>query len=257
MSVKLSNTTNYLIPAAGQTHCVNVNEIFSPTPLFIDWRQFQIDNFPFRPQGVFIDNSLGIDALRIEISPLGYVVECEAGAMGQFQFPAPSGQTCNITGNGSAKLYFVDFPVLPTAQTLKIVGTNDVNIKSVDSAIIFDTNILPGTFEHLHGTGTGSGANAVTLTPLTSTKLRKLIISIDNDAVTASGFTLTATLNGVTIWQRYFSQLVATGAHSNTNQDFDLVFDVIAPDAGAGDLIVSSSVAFTASFFEINAYFGA
>src|SRR3989304_1387599 len=113
MNPTSNNTTNYLVPAAGGTHSVSFKEIFSSSPDFIDWRQFAIDNYPFIPQGVFVDNSAGLSPLVINFQPLNYNVTCPAGGIGQYQFPSVDGQSSSITGGGQASVIFVDFPVLP------------------------------------------------------------------------------------------------------------------------------------------------
>lgn len=128
MEQLLNDTTNYLVPASGKTHSVAFGGIYSATPFAIDWRQFMVDNYQFQPQGVFIDNSLGIAALVITILPIKFTVTCPAGVTGQFQFPAPDNQTCSITGNGQASVVFVDFPVLPNAGLINIGNTVNVNV---------------------------------------------------------------------------------------------------------------------------------
>lgn len=128
MNVIQTNTTNYLVPSSGNTHGVNFNGVYTATPYQIDWRQFSVDNFPFSPQGVFIDNSRGTASLVINFQPLNFNVVCPAGIVGQFQFPAVDQQTCSITGNGQAVVTFVDFPVLPNSGITQIGNTVNVNI---------------------------------------------------------------------------------------------------------------------------------
>jgi hypothetical protein len=128
MEQVLNGTTNYLVPASGKTHSVTYSGLFSVTPLNVDWRQFSVDNYQFQPQGVFIDNSLGIADLVITILPINYKVICPLGIVGQFQFPAPDNQTCTITGNGQASVIFVDFPVLPNAGLINIGNTVNAQI---------------------------------------------------------------------------------------------------------------------------------
>lgn len=128
MNTEITNVTNYLVPAAGTSHAVKVSGDFTATPYTIQWRQFSIDNFPFQPQGVFIDNTQGSGPLTITIVPMDYNVVCPAGASIQAQFPAPNGQNAVITGDGTASCIFVDFPVLPTGTEVTLKGTPNVTI---------------------------------------------------------------------------------------------------------------------------------
>lgn len=127
MTPVLFDTTNYLVPSSGATHAVNYSGIFT-SALLIDWRQFQIDNFPFRPQGVFIDNTNGITEVSINIQPINYNIVCPIGVSGQFQFPAPDNQTCTINASGQVTIIFVDFPVLPSSDSVQIGNTLNVNV---------------------------------------------------------------------------------------------------------------------------------
>ena len=120
MNPQLNNTKNYLVPSSGQTHGVTFSGVFSATPLQVDWRQFAIDNYPFSPQGVFIDNTEGTGPITINFQPLNYNVICPTGVAGQFQFPAVDQQTSSITGLGQCTIVFVDFPVLPNSGLINI-----------------------------------------------------------------------------------------------------------------------------------------
>ncbi len=130
ISVVPGNSTNYLVPSSGSTHAVNVEGVFSTVPELINWAQFSVDNFPFIPQGVFIDNSAGTGDLIIEILPIKYKIKCPAGIVLQAQFPAPSVQTASIIGDGAATIVFVDFPVLPSSGLVDIGNTVDVKLIS-------------------------------------------------------------------------------------------------------------------------------
>jgi hypothetical protein len=123
---QVQNTTNYLVPSSGSTHCVPISADWTPQPAILDWRQFSESSFPFQPQGVFIDNTQNANPLTIEILPLGWNVVCPAGAQLMTPFPAPAGQTASVTssgGGGQATLMFVDFPVLPFLNSTSAGGT--------------------------------------------------------------------------------------------------------------------------------------
>ncbi len=141
MNITQGNATNYMIPAAGSTHHVTVEGSFSATPFPLDWRNYTINNFPFQPQGVFVDNTAGTGPLTINIQPINYNVVIPAGTNAQAQFPAPNGETMSITGNGQATVVFVDFPVLPNAGEVNIGNTVDINIKSISAGV--NVPVLP------------------------------------------------------------------------------------------------------------------
>lgn len=108
------DVTNFLVPAGGGCHAIGFTGGYTGTPFPIDWRQFKIDNFPFRPQGVYIDNIDGTQPVTLRILPLGYRIICPAGASIARSFPAPMMQTCTLTGDPSAittQVIFVDYPV--------------------------------------------------------------------------------------------------------------------------------------------------
>jgi hypothetical protein len=92
---------------------VSYSGVFSATPLAIDWRQYAVDNQPFNPLGVFIDNAQGTGPLVVTIRPLNYSITCPAGATMQAPFPAPKGQTASVVGLGQASVVFVNFGVAP------------------------------------------------------------------------------------------------------------------------------------------------
>lgn len=114
--VQVQDTTNYLVPSSGGTHCVPVTQAWNAQPAVLDWRQFSESSFPFQPQGVFVDNTPNANPLTISILPLGWNIVVPAGAQLMTPFPAPAAQTAQVTssgGGGIATLMFVDFPVLP------------------------------------------------------------------------------------------------------------------------------------------------
>lgn len=129
--VQVQETTNYLVPSSGGTHCVPVTGVWTAQPAILDWRQFSESSFPFQPQGVFIDNTQNANALIINILPLNWNVVCPPLSQMMTPFPAPSGQTAQVSsagGGGTATMMFVDFPVLPFISSAAGVGGAVVTI---------------------------------------------------------------------------------------------------------------------------------
>ena len=261
-----NSVSNYLVPAAGQTHAATLNGFFSATPQSIDWRQFSVDNFPFQPQGVFIDNTGGIAPIVINIQPINFNVSCAAGTTGQFQFPAPDNQTCTITGNGQATIVFVDFPVLPNQGQTSIAGTVNVNVVSPASIPVsptanagglpYSTQEIPLPVVAWYGS-IATAATTVSITPANNTNLRKLYITFsDNCTLAAAGTVLmTVTLNAVAIYKEnlYFPTTPTPGIGGEV---IKLDFAMLGLNVGAGNLTVTLASALATGTVDINAYFG-
>ncbi|HKY45375.1 MAG TPA: hypothetical protein VJM50_19945 [Pyrinomonadaceae bacterium] len=116
MANGLQEVVNYLIPQVGSPRCFVVSQVLGPTPYRLDFRSVpggMIDGQPFRPSGVFIDNTAGAGDLEILVNEINYNMLCPAGDSLNAQFPAVMDSTFNITGDGQATIVFVDFPVMP------------------------------------------------------------------------------------------------------------------------------------------------
>jgi len=116
MSNGLTQVVNYMIPAVGTPRAYIQSGVLSATPVAIDFRGVDggnIDGQPFRPSGVFIDNTQGAGTLTIVLNEIAYAITCPAGESVNLQFPAPINLSVAITGNGQATIVFVDFPVIP------------------------------------------------------------------------------------------------------------------------------------------------
>lgn len=113
----LGKMVNYLVPASGTTRGYTISRVFDATPYQVNFTTIELDGTPFRPSGVFIDNSQGTEALVIVINEIAYRITCPAGEALQMQFPAPMSMTLSIIGGGQATAIFVDFPVIPFRST--------------------------------------------------------------------------------------------------------------------------------------------
>ena len=264
-----ANTINYLVPAAGNTHAVILYGNFSATPYTEDWQAFSQQNWKFIPQGVFIDNTQGTGDITVTIQPLGYVAAvCKAGTRGQFQYLAPNNQVVSITGNGYATLGFVDFPVLPNSGAVQVENTVSVDIVAASatvptqpavnaSGVPYQVQQQPANMTAEYLTLTGATVTA-SVTPPANTNLRKLVLSItDNATLAAAGYELiTITLNGATIFKENVYVPAAALANSLMGYHRDLSFDGAAANVGAtGTLAVTIGTALATGIMDINAYF--
>lgn len=263
------NTINYLVPAEGNTHGAVVTGNFSATPFDVDWQQYSQQNGKFIPQGVFIDNTQGTGDLTLTIPQVPYNIICKQGSVKQAQFPAPNNQTCSIVGSGQATLIFVDFPVLPSAGDVIVDGTVNVNLQSSaitlpvqpsatgTGGVPYSVQQQPANMTAEYLTLTGSTVSA-SVTPPANSNLRKLVLSItDNATLAAAGYELiTITLNGVTIFEENVYIPAAALANSLMGYRRDLTFDGAAANVGAsGTLVVTIGTALATGIMDVNAYF--
>jgi hypothetical protein len=112
----LADAINFMIPAVGTPRMYFNSQVFSATPFNIDFSGITggyWDGQPFRPSGVYIDNSAGAGPLTIVINQIAFSITCPAGGYLNLPFPAPVFMTCSIVGNGQATVVFVDVPVMP------------------------------------------------------------------------------------------------------------------------------------------------
>ena len=108
-----SNAVNYLIPASGGTHAVSYRDQLSATPVGYDFRTYSINQFPFVPQGAYVDNSKNSTPVVLSFDVTGLTMTIPAGAYVALNFPAPKSMQISATGLGVTPITFVDYPVLP------------------------------------------------------------------------------------------------------------------------------------------------
>jgi hypothetical protein len=262
----VQNAVNYLVPSSGGTHLIPYVGVFTGTPFLIDWRQFSINEFPFQPQGVFVDNSQGAGSLVINIQPINWNITVAAGAVAQSQFPAPDGQTCTITGDGQATVVFVDFPVLPNAGAVTVIGTANVNVVSPDplpvslpvnnGGVPYQVNLEPLAVTTEFAL---AGATLVTtITPPANTYLRKLIMRMagNTTAATAENLSIVVALNGIEVFTDFCYIPTIAPVLPGSLYEVDIDFDPVAPAVGAaGTLTVTLGELLTAGGLSVNAYF--
>jgi hypothetical protein len=266
------SSVNYLVPSSGRTHAVPVEGVFSATAYEIDWGQFANANFPFIPQGVFIDNSAGAGELDVNIyanglnGPVFWTVRCPAGAVKSANFPAPNGQQVGITGNGQATVIFVDFPVLPDAGavtventvSVDVTNTVDVTVPVNSSGSPYQNTEVPALATHYYSGAITGATKTATITPLTSNQyLRKLIVSFTgNAAMAAAGLNLlTVTLNGNTVYEENVYLPAASANVEGSAYKILLDWAKIGQYASAGSLVVTLGTALSSGICEVNADF--
>lgn len=269
-------TYNYLVPADGTTHAVFQNCSLSPgASASEDWQAFSTNNFRFRPQGAYIDNTNGMATATLSIQGVPFTASMAAGYAGWVSFPSVANLVTVISGTGTVNVTYVDYPVLNSPAvdingntqgglvTVENPVTNPVNGQIIiGSAAVSPTNplpaeILPQSATHVAGPATAAGATTIG-TPPANSNLRRLILSVAGNSTqaTAGGDLLTIALDGVTI----LTESVYIGATSlsslGTLYQRDIDFSSIAFNAGAaGTLTATWANALTAGALYVNAYF--
>ena len=265
MKVATGPLLNYLVPAAGSTHGVFLSDTWTATPQEFDPYQFSIDNFPFIPQGVFIDNSQGTAELVIQILPVGYFIRCAPGISRQVQFPAVKGARFEISGLGVAVVTFVDFPVLPDAGQVNVGNKVSVDIASFSYAgslpVLPPVNIAgipyqvtkipnPAALAYSNQTITGAVVSA-TVVPTSGILQRLKISTTPNATFAASGVaTIIGTLGGVQIF-KFDYYLGAGGGSDGVLMLWDEDYSDF--DFGGGNLVITTSTALATGALSINA----
>ena len=265
MNLNQFSTRNYEVPAVGGTHVVTSSGTASSTPQFFGFTNLQFAGISFLPQGAWIDNTLGTAPLVITIQQINFVITVPAGALQAVQFPAVTGFSASVTGTGNFKIFWTDFPLLPSAGVVTIAGG------TVDATITNTPNVAvpasPGGGAGYLSTLTPSGATplsavlttgtTVSVAPPANSNLRKLSVQLSANAIDAAAglVTLTAVLGGVTVYTRaVYVPTAQTSAVDLVNDVLD--FDGVAVNAGAaGDLVFTVSTALTGGQWTFNAWF--
>jgi len=117
MSDGLQQLINYMIPAVGTPRGYLFSKVLpAATPETINFLGVQGGYWagqPFRPSGIYMDNTQGVADLKVVINEMSYQMICPAGETLNLPFPAPLDVTATITGEGQITIVFVDVPVQP------------------------------------------------------------------------------------------------------------------------------------------------
>jgi hypothetical protein len=263
----VANVVNYLVPAAGGTHLVGLKgSPFTSQPYSFDWRQFTVDNFPFMPQGVIIDNTKSANPVTVLILPIGYPITCPAGAILQTPFPAPNGQTLTVESDSAPDdvtvCYFVDYPVLPFLLAAQDVGgAQNVNIVSptplpVILGALAQGNVPYKVQESANPASTyqvqiSGAALTAAIAPITANQnLRHLIAVFSNDAALAAPGELSVQFDvGGSV---FYKETIATPITAPYRINID--FGGLGINCGANNINATISAALSTGVLSVNAF---
>lgn len=125
------SVSNFLVPAQGTTNALAISQVFSSSPLRINFQDKGLDGVPFRPSGVVIDNTNGTGVLRVKINETGLTFDCIPGNTMQMPYPAPLNHSATITGNNEhATVIFVDYPLIPNIIEGNFAGLTDTQLRA-------------------------------------------------------------------------------------------------------------------------------
>ena len=249
------STNNYMVPASGGTHAVLFTDVLTGTPTPYDFRQFQLDNFPFTPQGCYCDNTQNDTPAVFSFQPMGLNISVPAQSFAVFNFPAPKGLVVNVTGGGTVTSVFVDYPVLPQIYYGNSAA-QQVNVPAAPLAGAYLQRVIPSAvFEAKHARITGAGVSGV-LTPANAANLRKVVFDLTSNAslAAAGDTTVTLTVNGVIVYQ---ADIYLPAAAGNNPWTKTIDFDNVAPNTAGAAVTVAISTALATGGLDCNAYFDA
>lgn len=291
MNINRISSYNYLVPADGTTHAVTYSgTLVAPIlPPPIDWHSFQQNNFPFRPQGAKLDNTLGSEPLVLSNLSTGETSSCPVGATRWVSFVSTAQMQQQVSGNGAISIQFVDFPVIETAPVdatgapIASSGGESVSVSNFPTTQAVSGSVsvsnLPTT-QAVSGSVSISNIPAIQLvsaisnkaallsgafsaegtttigTPPTNTNMRLLRIDVTGNVAqaTAGVVTVTIVLDDATVAVVPFYVPDTSGALGNP-PNFTFDFTQVAFNAGSGILTCTLSDAFTSGALYINAYF--
>lgn len=114
MSEIIRNVSNFLVPATGSTSAMTIKrQLTASDQLYIDFSEKGLDGSPFRPYGVYVDNTENDTAASVTINEMGFRIVVPARTFLMTPFPAPLNLTATLTGDGVVTFVFVDSPVIP------------------------------------------------------------------------------------------------------------------------------------------------
>lgn len=230
--------------------------VFSVNPAAGSTGTIRLDltNFPLLPVNITnLTNITGstVTVVNTSSQPVPVTDQTLSGLVSSLGTQTTSGVTTNtaIITSGSVVSSGNPFPVKTTSGSTTAV-TNTSGSPLYTSDTVSSATLLSGS-------ATASGSTSIG-TPPANSNMRKIVLSINDNATqaVAGTETVTVTLNGNTVFSE--GVYVPSTALSNSGELYQrqITFDNIAFNAGAtGTLTVSLANALTAGALYVNAYF--
>lgn len=118
---ELQSLVNFRQPLNSTLRAAPYKLVLSSSPYYVDFRTLvgsDLDGTPFKPYGMYIDNTQGTENLIILFQETQYRVVCKKGEVLNTSYPAADYAIAAITGNGPASIIFVDYSVEPYSSNL-------------------------------------------------------------------------------------------------------------------------------------------
>lgn len=269
MTMQQFTANNYLVPASGRVHGAKYSNNFGSVTSedVINWGTYKINNFPFIPQGAFINNTEGTDDLTIIIEEIDYKILVPAGIAKQAQFPAIEKSTFTISAQGKVSIFFVDFPVLPDSGLVNIGNQVSVNLSGFsfsgslpvlpavnNAGIPYQITNIRTQGESKQATITGSNLSA-SIVPASGNYINKITVDfLDNSTITLAGVETVIIKSGTLV---IYSGAVYLGTASGASnrQKIEINLDDIKLGAAGDTISVTIGTALATGSAYINAYF--
>ena len=118
---ELQSLVNFRQPLNSTLRAAPYKLVLSDSPYYVDFRTLvgsDLDGTPFKPYGMYIDNTQGNANLIILFQETQYRVVCKKGEVLNTSYPAADYAIAAITGDGPASIIFVDYSVEPYSSNL-------------------------------------------------------------------------------------------------------------------------------------------
>lgn len=118
---ELQSLVNFRQPNNSTLRAAPYKLVLSDSPFYVDFRTLtgsDLDGTPFKPYGMYIDNTQGNANLIILFQETQFRVVCKKGEVLHTSYPAADYAIAAITGDGPASIIFVDYSVEPYSSNL-------------------------------------------------------------------------------------------------------------------------------------------
>lgn len=137
------NTQNFLVPADGMTRVVltyfsGADALVLGTQQQINWTTYLINNSRFDPQGFYVDNSAGTAPVVIQSVNTAFTFTVPAGFSASQSFPSTAADRWNISGEGTVKIYWANYPVFPFSSA-SLIAPGDATAANQSLQIALET----------------------------------------------------------------------------------------------------------------------
>lgn len=187
MSNVIYETMNLLVPAFGNTRCLQQNFPLAPANI-LDFNGLTIDDVPFYPQAVTIDATSLPDgeSVTFEVLQIGYTRIVLAGQTETFNFPSIKNLKVRITTSDSistTRAYFYNYPAF-------VDRSGAVPVQLSNSSVAVESTPGPSAEERLQLsrilTGVTASSTLITAGTTQTVKINSITVNVNASAAAAT-----------------------------------------------------------------------